>query len=59
MQVTQEIYDAIEKYMVDEEVAIKVDLRNEETHTAQFTDQKNDITHDVIFYMSPENDYIE
>lgn len=59
MKISQDVYDAIEKYMVDEEIAIKVDLRNEDTHTAQFVDKATGVTHDVLFYMSEENDYIE
>lgn len=59
MNVSQQVYDAIERYMVEEETAIKTDLRHDDGHTAQFFDETTGVTHDVLFYMSEENDYIE
>lgn len=59
MNISQQVYDAIERYMVEEETAIKVSLRHDDGHTAQFVDEVNNVTHDVIFYMSSQNDYIE
>lgn len=59
MNISQQVYDAIERYMIEEETSIKTDLRHDDGHTAQFVDEVNKATHDVIFYMSSQNDYIE
>lgn len=59
MHISQNVLDAIESYMVDEEEAIKIDLRHDDGHTAQFVDEAKKITYDVSFYISSQNDYIE
>ena len=59
MPISQQVLDAIASYISDEEVAIKIDLRHDDAHTSQFTDEETGVTYDVIFYMSEQNDYIE